>query len=120
MKNEVKTWKDMKIKYPEDRDKMSLEKEREFVEDCFKLYEQEGFSSAFSEVFWSPYDDQKQYIGEKFTVLGRVKEYSEETKEGNDLECLPMWKIQFENGDIIDAYPEEIIPSEMKANGYDK
>ena len=50
----------------------------------------------------------------KFTVLDRVKEFSEETKEGNDLEYLPMWKIQFENGDITEAYPEEICLEERK------
>jgi hypothetical protein len=34
-----------------------------------------------------------------------------------DLEVLPVWKIQFEDGQIHEAYPEEIIPSEMKNNG---
>lgn len=30
-----------------------------------------------------------------------------------------MWNIQFKDGLIIGAYPEEIILSEMKRNGYD-
>lgn len=31
--------------------------------------------------------------------------------------CLPMWNIEFQDGSIIAAYPDEIIPSEMEANG---
>ena len=34
-----------------------------------------------------------------------------------DLASLPMWNIKFSDGLIIGAYPEEIIPREMKANG---
>lgn len=33
------------------------------------------------------------------------------------MECLPEWKIQFKDGALIDAYPDEIIPSEMIGNG---
>ena len=50
----------------------------------------------------------------KFTVLGRVKEITEDKENGADLECLPMWHIQFENGDKIAAYPEEICLYERK------
>ena len=35
----------------------------------------------------------------------------------SDLSSLPMWNIKFQDGTIIGAYPEEIIPSEMKNNG---
>ena len=34
-----------------------------------------------------------------------------------DLSSLPMWNIKFSDGVTIGAYPEEIIPSEMKENG---
>ena len=50
MKNEVKTWDDMRLKYPEERYEMSDERHKEFVEDCFKLYEQEGFNDVFSQI----------------------------------------------------------------------
>lgn len=39
-------------------------------------------------------------------------------EERKDLSSLPMWNIKFEDGTVFGAYPEEIIPSEMKANGY--
>lgn len=38
------TWDDMKKKYPEYRDEMTQDREREFVKDCFECYEQEGFA----------------------------------------------------------------------------
>ena len=48
-----------------------------------------------------------------FKVLGRVKEYPED-ENGADLEVLPAWNIQMENGDIIVAYPEEICIKERR------
>lgn len=33
------TWEEMKVKYPEYRDQMSEERERQFVADCFDAYE---------------------------------------------------------------------------------
>lgn len=89
---------------------LTEDEERTFVDECFNTYEYIGFAKTFE----TPYSDKRKYKGMKFTVLGRVKEFSEEEKEGNDLECLPMWKIQFENGDITDAYPEEICLVERK------
>lgn len=46
----------------------------------------------------------------KFTVLSRVRESTNEN--GIDLSSLPMWNIQFENGDKISAYLEEICLAE--------
>lgn len=37
----------MKTKYPEDRNDMTREKEKQFVADCFECYEQEGFAKKF-------------------------------------------------------------------------
>ena len=76
------TWKDMNIKYPEDRHEMTKEREREF--------------------------------GRSFEVIGRT------TEKDADLECLPMWKIRFDDGFEMDAYPDEIIPSEMANYGCPK
>lgn len=101
------TWENMREKYPMYRDDMTVEQEREFVKDCFGCYESEGFSK----VFWSIGGDFKEYHNKPFKVLYRLDEKS------CDLECLPMWEIQFEDGETIHAYPDEIIPSEMKANG---
>lgn len=101
------TWSEMKIKYPEDRDKMSEEREKEFVNDCFDCYEQEGFAKKF----WSPFSDYEKRIGQNFEVVERCS-----TKD-SDLSSLPMWNIKFADGVTIGAYPEEIIVREMKDNG---
>lgn len=101
------TWEEMKTKYPEDRNTMSEEREKEFVDECFDCYEQEGFAKKF----WSPFSDYKERFGQSFEVIERCS-----TKD-SALSSLPMWNIKFSDGLIIGAYPEEIIPSEMKANG---
>lgn len=103
------TWDELDKKYPETRFNMSEDRRREFVNDCFNCYEQEGFAKRF----WSPssYDSYKERIGQSFKVIGRC------TTEESDLESLPMWNIEFSDGTAIGAYPEEIIPSEMKRNG---
>lgn len=89
------------------RDNLSLEEERNFVRDCFETYEHIGFADTFA----SPYESEKKYNGMKFSVIGRVKEIAED-QNGADLECLPMWSIRLENGDTINAYPEEICVAE--------
>ncbi len=101
------TWEDMKVKYPEDRGDMSKEREKEFVNDCFSCYESEGFAKKF----WSPFGDYKDRESQSFEVVERC------STEKQDLSTLPMWNIKFEDGAIIGAYPEEIIPREMKNNG---
>jgi hypothetical protein len=106
MKN-IKSWEDLKREFPMYRDEMTKEQEREFVQHCFDLYEKEGFSK----VFWSIGGDFPEHIGKSFKVIGRV------TEDIADLECLPMWSVQFEDGDEIKVYADEIIPSEMIENG---
>lgn len=103
----MKTWEEIKKKYTTDRSSMIKEIEREFVNDCFEAYETEGFS----EIFWSPYDGFKTFLGQPFTVIGRMYE------KGFGLENLPAWRIKFEDNTIIFAYPEEIIVKEMKDSG---
>lgn len=105
----IKTWEDLWKEYPEYRDEMSADRERAFVNECFNLYEAEGFAK----VFWSPYIEGK-YNGMKFRVIGRSPE------DRNALYLQPLWDIEFENGTPLTVYPEEIIPSEMKANGCPK
>lgn len=90
-----------------DRDDLCVDEERSFVRDCFDTYEHIGFADTFG----TPYTGERKYIGMKFVVLGRVKELAED-QNGADLECLPMWNIQFENGDTMAAFPEEICLAE--------
>lgn len=89
------------------RDDLNEDEERSFVNDCYDTYEHIGFAATFG----TPYTGKRKHVGMKFTVLGRVKELSVD-KDGADLECLPMWNIQLENGDIMAAYPEEICLAE--------
>ena len=91
---ELNAWEDMKRKYPMEREEMTKEQEKEWLNDCYSLYEKEGFARCF----WSQGGDYKE-------------------KDGFDMECLPAWRIQFKDGTVIDAYPDEIIPSEMRDNG---
>ena len=104
-----------KYKDMPNREDMTIEQEREFVSDCFDAYEQEGFAP----VFWSQGDDYPQYHGMPFAVVERTPEYdSQHTGQHTaDLERLPMWNIRFEDGTVLSAYPDEIIPSEMRDNG---
>lgn len=91
------------------RGDLSLDEERQYVNDCFNTYEYIGFANKFG----TPYPGAERYKGMTFKVLSRVKEYPED-ENGADLEVLPAWNIQMENGDIIVAYPEEICIKERR------
>jgi len=103
----VESWADMQEKYPMDRSEMTEEEEIEFVEDCFNLYEKEGFSPKF----WTPFSDNADRIGLPIKIVGRI-----ETDSIHDLSCLPMWRARLA-GSESEGFPEEVIPSEMTANG---
>ena len=105
--SDVLTWDKMYEKYPEKREEMSEKTERDFVNDCFDLYENEGFA----EKFWTSDEEYTRYIGMKFKVLQRTPE------KRNALSTLPLWDIQLEDGTLLTAYPEEIIPSAIKSHG---
>ena len=91
-----------------EREDLTDEEKHRFVNDCFDTYE----SIEFAYTFDTPYTDKEKYIGMRFLVLGRVKTITEDPSNGADLECLPMWNIQFENGETIVAYLEEICLAE--------
>lgn len=94
-----------------DRCDLTEDEERRFVSDCFDTYEYLGFS----ETFHSPHEEYEEDNGKRFVVLGRLKERTPETaadQDSADLSCLPMWVIQFEDGTIAQAYPEEICSCE--------
>lgn len=106
----------LNAQYPE-RDDMSFEEELEYVKDCFDTYENIGFTDTFQ----TPYEDKAKYNGMRFSVVKRLSYVENDT----DLECLPMWRIKFENGEEIDAYPEEICEAEIvrdsvKENHYEQ
>lgn len=101
-------WKEIKAKYPEYREDMSMEREREFVRDCFDAYEN---CEVKADTFWTPFTDYQDKIGQPFTILRRVDELD------CDLCALPQWHIILADGTEIDAYPEEIFEREQKDNG---
>lgn len=105
--NMILTWDDLNEEFPEDRYHMTEDRERTFVYYCFNLYEMEGFN----DVYWTPYDEEENFIGQKFKSIRRCPE------SRNSLEMQPLWDVEFENGKQYTVYPEEIIPSEMKAHG---
>lgn len=69
------------------------------INDKFKKYEEKTPSDCFI----STIKDYRKYDGASFKIIRRL------TEEECDIECMPMWKIQFDNGDIIDAFSEEIF-----------
>lgn len=94
-------------------EELSLEEHLLWVDYWFNKYEDEGFAT----IFVSPWEGWMHRDGKHFKVINRVKPYLDKSRpmadDEADLEALPMWFIEFEDGDVIAAYPEEIIPSEM-------
>lgn len=83
-------------------DEMTDEQFAAFKEDCFSLYEETGFVDRFD----SPYDDEGKHNGMAFKVVRRA------TSEEVDTEAMPVWLVEFENGDTAFCYPEEICKIE--------
>ena len=77
---------------------LSDEEFLEFKNDCYELYEKTGFIEKFD----SPYDDQEEHKGMTFKVIRRA------TTDEVDIEVMPVWFVEFENGDTVYCYPEEI------------
>lgn len=99
------TFETLEKMYPMERHEMDFETELCFVSDCFDAYEESGFADAYMDV----HGQTPEHNGMKFEIVRRL-EYS--TSEC-DLECLPMWEIRFEDGYVMDAYPEEITKIEQ-------
>lgn len=89
------------------RSEMDFETELEFIEDCFNMYETSGFSATYHSI---GIDDGKDFDGVAFQVIGRA------SYENNDcdLEQLPMWHIEFEDGTKHMGFPEEITKIERE------
>ena len=88
------------------RSEMDFETELEFIEDAFNMYETSGFSATYHSI----YDDETDFNGVAFQVIGRAS-----YKDGDcDFEQLPMWHIEFEDGTKHMAFPEEITKIERE------
>lgn len=83
-------------------DDMTDEQFLEFKNDCYEMYEETGFIDKFD----SPYDDEGEHNGMPFKVVRRA------TQGEVDIEAMPIWFIEFENGDTAYCYPEEICKAE--------
>lgn len=86
-------------------DNLTDEELLQYKQDCFAMYEQAGFLDAFN----SPYDEQGKHNGMAFKVVRRA------TTEECDLEAMPLWLVEFENGDTAYCYPEEICKAEKSS-----
>ena len=81
-------------------DDMSEEELIDFKNDCFEVFETDGFS----ETFHSPYDDSTyNHNGKPFKVLRRA------TVGEVEIEVMPVWVVEFEGEpEPFWCYPEEI------------
>lgn len=84
------------------REDMNHTEEKRFVKYLYDLYEHYGFVKYFCPTADLCTSD-KPYIGKPFIVKERCLEGKE-----FDLESLPAWIIQFNDGHEMIAYPEEI------------
>ena len=101
----MKALQDLKTKWGGiDREDMTEEQEKEFVNDCFVAYERIGFLDRFN----SPYDDNSEHNGMVFRVIRRAVVRDADGNLECDLEAMPVWLVEFENGDTAFCYPEEI------------
>lgn len=88
------------------RSEMDFETEFDFIEDAFNMYETGGFSATYHSI----YDDEKDFNGVAFQVIGRASYVTDDC----DFEQLPMWHIEFEDGTKHMAFPEEITKIERE------
>ena len=107
------------------RDMMTRKEEMAYVEELFDYYEKEGFSKIFIPQSEDVIDEK--YHSVPFKVIRRMKPELIEGDEGfenfnpndsgwTELDLLPMWEIEFEDGKKIGAYENEIIPSKIMDN----
>lgn len=88
------------------RSEMDFETEVEFIEDAFNMYETSGFSATYHSI----YEDETDFNGVAFQVIGRASYKNLDC----DFEQLPMWHIEFEDGTKHMAFPEEITKIERE------
>ena len=98
-KGEYRSFEELNNAYGDDRSMLTPKEHETYVLHCYDLYESSGFVNSYD----SPYESESENNGRKFTVISRVG-----FDEDYDTECLPVWHIEFENGEKHDAYPEDI------------
>jgi hypothetical protein len=66
--------------------------------------------STIRETFVSPYDQYRDRIGQKFTVMRKItrRNITKAERTEYDPEVLPMYKIRFADGFETSAWPEEV------------
>lgn len=91
------------------REDMTWEEERDFVKHMFGRYEKSGFFTTYSPVRTLP-EDKQIYKGKPYKIIKRmeVPNTQEEEKRGMLVMDLPAWLIEFEDGNRMVAYPEDI------------
>lgn len=79
--------------------------ERDCRMDAGAVLEELKFLVGVRPAFKAWYDQYRERDGEPFTILSII----DEPDEDHDEEVLPMVWIQFEDEEIIEAWPEEVI-----------
>lgn len=91
--------------YKEARSVMSEDRERSLVADLFDVAELYGFESTFQ----TKDPNMEHHNGERFSVIDRMEEWSDQNRSGMPLSRLPAWRIRFsETHETAIAYPQEI------------
>ena len=62
------------------------------------------------DTFASPFDQYRDRIGQPFRLLGAV-----DPRDYDYNECGPMFCIEFPDGAVIDAWPEEVFDHDSGA-----
>lgn len=103
----MKTYQDLLNKWGDDinRECMSYEKELEYVNDWYKI----GKHLPIKE-YESNFSDYQKYKNQSFIIIGEVT-----TKE-SELCALPLWKIKFNDDNIIWADCDEIFNFDVELN----
>ena len=98
------------------RDARRRREEREKADRAFARYLEAGSPGNFQDWwsshpragtmarFESPYDQYRERNGQTIEIVRRIEEADAE----HDEEVLPMFIVRFEDGEEIEAWPEEI------------
>lgn len=73
----------------------------EEIDDIFNIYEKNSNNKLAT--FHSISEDYSHYNFQPFKIVRRL------TLKEADFECMPMWKIEFNDGKQIDTFVEEIF-----------
>ena len=77
--------------------------------DTFTAEHEPSLRDTFTARFSTPYEQTKRHNGKRFRVLGVVTQ----PDATHDAEVLPMYVIELEDGDILEAWPEEVLVADQ-------